>query len=81
VEVDLIVDRPGKPYLFIEIKSSDDIRRNDISSFINITKDFPNCEAVCLSRDPDIKRYEHVTVMPWREGLMMFFDIENIAQN
>lgn len=75
VEVDLIVDRPGLPYLFVEIKSSRDVQKQDLSSFIKITKDFPNCEAICLSCDEEVKQFDHVRVIPWKQGLASCFNI------
>jgi len=73
VEVDLVVERPGKPLLCVEIKSSDSIQESDIHSFSKITKDIPNCEAVVLSQDRFMKKFDHVTCYPWKEGLVQFF--------
>lgn len=73
VEIDLIVERPGKPLLCIEIKSSESILRQDITSFINISKDIKNSEAICLSNDEYAKKVDHVLVMPWKEGLKKYF--------
>jgi predicted AAA+ superfamily ATPase len=58
VEVDLVVERPGKQLLCIEIKSSDTINESDISSFKKITKDIENCEAVVLSQDRFMKKFD-----------------------
>ena len=73
VEVDLIVERPGKPILFLEIKSCEEIDRTDLSAFIRITKDFGECEALVLSRDPYSKKMEHVLSMNWQEGIRELF--------
>lgn len=73
VEVDLVVERPGKPLLCIEIKSSEDIDEKDISSFKRLTKDIPGCEAVVLSQHRFVKQYDHVTCYPWQQGLEEFF--------
>ena len=72
-EVDLVVERPGKSVLFIEIKSSTHITREDLRTFINLTKDFGKCEAICLSNDPYEKIIEGVKVMPWKKGLKKYF--------
>ena len=69
VEVDLVIDRPGQPLLFIEIKSSKNVRAEDLSKFIKITKEFGDCEAICLSRDECKKKIHNVMVYPWQEGL------------
>lgn len=73
VEVDLIVERPGKPILFIEIKSADEIERTDLSSFIRLSKDFGDCEAIVLSRDPYKKKIEHVHTYFWMDGIKLLF--------
>ncbi len=72
-EIDLIIERPGKPLLCIEIKSSDFVREEDLSSFSRLTKDLPNCEAICVSNERYEKQYNHVHVFPWQIALQKFF--------
>lgn len=73
VEVDLVIERPGKQLLCIEIKSSDSINERDISAFIKITKDMENCEAIVLSQDRFMKKYDHVTCFHWKQGIEEYF--------
>ncbi len=73
VEIDLVVERPGKPLLCIEIKSSDAINEMDIRSFIKITEDISDCEAIVLSQDRFMKKFDHVTCYPWKQGLEHYF--------
>lgn len=73
VEVDLVIERPGKPVLFIEIKSTTEIERADISGFLRLSRDHGACEAICLSRDPYLKKIEHVTSFFWKDGLKYIF--------
>lgn len=72
-EIDLVIERPGMPLLCVEIKSNDQVLEEDLSSFSRLTKDLPDCEAVCLSNDPYPKRYGHVDVLPWQVGLTQYF--------
>ena len=72
-EVDLIVDRPGQPYLFIEIKSSKEILPQSLKTLRQLAKDFQNCEAVCFSQDIYTKKHDEITVYPWKEGIENFF--------
>lgn len=74
-EVDLVVERPGQPVLFIEIKSSENVRPEDLSTFSRLVQDFGHCEAICLSRDPFRKRFDSITIMPWKEGLDWLFSL------
>ena len=73
VEVDLVVERPEKPLLCIEIKSSNTIEASDISAFVRLTRDIPDCEAVVLSQDRFMKKFDHVTAYPWRQALVEIF--------
>lgn len=73
VEIDLVIERPGKPLLCVEIKSSDEIDEQDLSSFKRLTKDISGCEAIVLSQDRFMKRYDHVTCYPWKQGLEKLF--------
>ncbi len=73
VEIDLVIERPGKPLLCIEIKSSDTISDMDIRAFSRITNDIENCEAIVLSQDRFTKKFAHVTCYPWKQGLLECF--------
>lgn len=73
VEIDLIVERPGKPLLCIEIKSNSNVTAEDISSFKHITAEIPNSEAVVLSQDKYAKKFDHVLVLPWQAGIQELF--------
>lgn len=77
VEIDLIVERPGKSLLCIEIKSRADVCNKDIGSFIQLTKDIPGCEAICLSQNKYPQQIEHVSVLPWQQGIQQYFTSEN----
>ncbi len=75
VEIDLVVERPGKSLLCIEIKSSDCVNEQDVKSFIKLTRDIPDAEAIVLSQDRFLKKFEHVTLYPWKQGLEMCFPV------
>lgn len=76
VEIDLVIERPGKPLLCIEIKSNADISQEDISSFKHITSEIEQCEAVVFSQDKYAKKFGHVLVLPWQQGVNEFFGEE-----
>jgi predicted AAA+ superfamily ATPase len=73
VEIDLIVERPGKKLLCIEIKSAEEIHREHISSFITITKNIEKSEAICICNDKYTKKIDHVLVLPWKIALQEYF--------
>ncbi|MGC2594999.1 MAG: AAA family ATPase [Rhabdochlamydiaceae bacterium] len=73
VEIDLVIERPGKKLLCIEIKSTNIINDIDIKSFIKLTEDIPNCEAIVLSQDRFMKKFDHVSCYPWKQGIEQYF--------
>lgn len=68
-EIDLVVERPGLPVLFIEIKSSNDVQLRHLSTLKILMEDFKECEAVCFSQDPYAKKLDGIMVYPWAEGI------------
>lgn len=74
LEIDLVVDRPGLPHLLIEIKSSDYVTTDQLSTLRKLSSHFQlPCECVCFSRDPYVKSLDGVTVLPWQEGVKRYF--------
>ncbi len=73
VEVDLVVDRPGKPYLFIEIKSGASVGEDKLRNLQQLASEFGDCEALCFSQDPRPKQFGEVSVLPWQQGIIDYF--------
>jgi predicted AAA+ superfamily ATPase len=73
-EIDLVVERPGQPILFIEIKSADNVEERHLSALKSLSKDFGECEAVCFSRDTYTKKLDSMTVYPWKIGVEKYFN-------
>lgn len=72
-EVDLIIERPGKPVALIEIKSSETVDERDTRIVERFLKDFPkkfgSPQGFCFSRDPRPKKIGSVHALPWEMGL------------
>ena len=72
-EIDLIVERPGKPIALIEIKSTERVDERDAKTIELFLKDFPNKfgppQGFCFSRDPKPKKIGNVQALPWEMGL------------
>ena len=73
VEIDLIVERPGLLLLFIEIKSSSQVRLDHLKTIKKLSEDFGDCEAICFSCDPYSKQLDGIKVFPWAEGIQRYF--------
>jgi uncharacterized protein len=72
-EIDLVVERPGLPLLFIEIKSSEQVRSDHLKTLKKMADDFGCCEAICLSCDTYPKELDHIKVFPWEQGIQLYF--------
>ena len=68
-EVDMIVERPGKPPVLLEIKSSDRVDERDSRGLERFLGDIPGATGMCLSRDPVPKLIGNVRALPWLDGL------------
>lgn len=73
VEIDLVVERPGQPLLFIEIKSKMDVQERDVKELVSIRSDFPEAEFICFSQDKREKMINGILVLPWQKGLSRYF--------
>ncbi len=73
-EIDLVVERPGLPLLFVEIKSGDDIQELSLRTLFMIKKEIKNCETVCFSNDRRPRKLtEDILVLPWQLGVERYF--------
>ena len=72
-KIDLVVERPGKKILFIDIRSSKQVEARHVKTLTIVARDYGDCEAVCFSRDSFKKQIGEITVYPWREGLQYYF--------
>jgi predicted AAA+ superfamily ATPase len=73
VEIDLIVERPGEKTLYIEIKSSNHVRVEKLSSFMKMTKEIENGENICISQELRAKKIDDIMILPWAEALRQYF--------
>ena len=69
IEIDLVVETPGVPDTFVEIKSSERIIDKHLSSLRAVKRDFPKNRYLCLSRDPIARVEDGIDVVPWKDGL------------
>lgn len=68
-EVDLVIERPGKPLALVEIKSKQQIHKEDLRHLLRFSADFPDAQSYCFSLDPYDRTIEGVSVLPWMEGI------------
>ena len=68
-EVDLVIERPGKPLALVEIKSSERADESMFKSLESFKRELPGTELFCFPRDPHRQKHKHVLALPWQEGI------------
>ncbi|OGY87065.1 MAG: hypothetical protein A2233_03890 [Candidatus Kerfeldbacteria bacterium RIFOXYA2_FULL_38_24] len=69
LEIDLVIERPGKPLLFVEIKSGEYIQNKELHPLSSIVQDTKNSEGICICREPRKRKIDNVLVCPWQEAI------------
>jgi len=72
-EIDLLIDRPGKPIALVEIKSSTTIDERHVKTLLGFSKDFPGANLFCASRVDRAQKIGAVSVLPWADVLEVLF--------
>ena len=74
LEIDLVVERPGKSRLYLEIKSTPEISPRHLKNIVTLSKDIQEeHELICLSQDPKKQVIQGVKCFPWQEGVRKYF--------
>ncbi len=69
VEADVVIERPGRKTLLVEIKSSASGDERDAKGIRMLLKDMPGAQGICLSRDTSARVAEGIRMLPWQDGL------------
>ncbi len=68
-EVDLVIERPGRPLAVVEIKSTAEVRPEKLRGLQAMESALPGCQLYCVSQDPRPQRLGTIQALPWREAL------------
>jgi predicted AAA+ superfamily ATPase len=70
VEIDLIIDRPGEPRVFLEIKSASEVSKEYCANLARMQEDSKTpVIALLASRCPTAKKIGNVLCLPWQRVL------------
>lgn len=69
-EIDLIIERQGRPLALVEIKASAKTSNDDTNYLRSIITDLRPCEAFCLSQDVHERTQNGIHHLPWQKGLI-----------
>ena len=79
LEIDLIIQRPGKRDVLVEIKSAEEIRQEHTKTIRNIASAWDRpCEMQVWSRDSQVQKINRVKCLPWQEALKMLFNVKGL---
>lgn len=73
MEIDLVIERPGRQALFVELKSTDFVQNRELKTLITFKKEYPESEAICICREPHKRLVDGVLVCPWQEAITAIF--------
>lgn len=68
-EIDLIVEKHNGDIFLCEIKSTDKINQSHSKTLNNLSKDFPNSQAILISNDKTEKKYDNVIALHWEMAI------------
>lgn len=68
VEVDLVIERPGQPTLFVEIKSAESVKESDIRAINKLASEMKDSQALCISCEKRRRKVGNVLIVPWQEA-------------
>lgn len=68
-EVDLILERAGKPILAVEFKSRTEVDRSDLSGLRSFHEDYPTVPCLLVSTAIEPWTLDFVQVLPWKAYL------------
>ncbi len=73
-EVDLILEKPGKETILIEIKSTNQIGPKHVRGLNKLHGTFENVKPYLLSQDKTARTIGETTCLHWQEGIAEIFD-------
>jgi len=74
-EIDLIVEKPDKKIILIEIKSTEQSENIEVTSLRRFQQSIPGSEALCLSRDTLARKSGTLLFFPWQKGIEYIFEL------
>jgi predicted AAA+ superfamily ATPase len=72
-EIDLIIEKPDKKKILVEIKSTDKSEELNINNLKTFQEDIPDSKAYCLTRDKYKKKKYNIEFFPWYEAFEVIF--------
>jgi predicted AAA+ superfamily ATPase len=69
LEIDLIIDRPGRPRALIEIKSSDSVHLDQLRALRSLGADLADSELFCICQEPRARLVDGIRILPWRDAI------------
>ena len=73
-EIDLIIERPGKADVLVELKSAQQIQKKHIGKLCRFKRDWPHhCKAQVWSQEKTSKTIDNVECLFWKEALQSLF--------
>lgn len=69
IEIDLVIERPNAPLLFVEIKSAERVHDVMLRPLRQVVESIKNAQGICICREPRKRYVGLILVCPWQEAL------------
>jgi predicted AAA+ superfamily ATPase len=76
VEIDLIIEKPRRNLILVEIKSSTSIKKDSLRSTLQLSKEFKSAEKFILYRGNEEIMLDDFQCLPWKKGLQKIFNLK-----
>ncbi len=80
-EIDLIIKRPGKKNILIEIKSGKNVSLEQVKKFSRLALDIKDSECFIASNEEYERLVEGICVIPWRKAIQRIFTSKFLQDN
>jgi predicted AAA+ superfamily ATPase len=71
-EVDLVLEKPGKKLVAVEIKARDRVGKMDFKGLYHFKRMFPQSRLILVSLVPRTQIFDDITVIPWQKVFDVF---------
>lgn len=67
IDIDLVVERPGKKNVFVEIKSTHRLKESGLAPLMHVVKTAKNSVGLCLCQEKMKRLSQNILICPWQE--------------
>ena len=67
LEIDLVLTEPRGKHIFIEVKSTKQVRDHHLKSLKSVMSDFPKERYICICQEETARLVDGIEIIPWTD--------------